>query len=160
MCDNDCHCMDRKQKRKMITIYIEGDPVGKGRPRVTKTGVTFTPAKTRHYEEWVKACYYEALTKEGMTKDEAFIGKGIPIRMEILAFFPIPKSYSKKKKESILTHQERPTKKPDIDNIAKIICDSLNGLAYHDDNQIVDLEIGKEYTQKKEGYLIVSIMED
>ena len=36
-------------------------------------------------------------------------------------------------------------KKPDADNIAKAILDSLNGLAYKDDNQIVDLSVKKEY---------------
>ena len=38
-----------------------------------------------------------------------------------------------------------PTKKPDLDNIAKIICDALNGFAYADDSRIVSMMINKEY---------------
>jgi len=36
-------------------------------------------------------------------------------------------------------------KKPDADNIIKIIADALNGLAYKDDCQIVRLEFEKFY---------------
>ena len=39
-----------------------------------------------------------------------------------------------------------PTKKPDFDNIQKIICDALNGVAYHDDSQIVKADIEKVYS--------------
>ena len=38
-----------------------------------------------------------------------------------------------------------PIKKPDMDNIAKIILDSLNGLAYLDDKQVTKLVIWKKY---------------
>lgn len=40
-----------------------------------------------------------------------------------------------------------PDKKPDVDNIAKIICDSLNGIAYADDKQITSLHINKFYSE-------------
>lgn len=50
-----------------------------------------------------------------------------------------------------------PTKKPDSDNIAKIICDSLNGIAYHDDSQIVELYICKSYSENPK--VIVTIAE-
>ncbi len=40
----------------------------------------------------------------------------------------------------------RPTKKPDCDNLAKVICDALNGIAYYDDSQIVEITISKYYS--------------
>jgi Holliday junction resolvase RusA-like endonuclease len=40
----------------------------------------------------------------------------------------------------------RPIKKPDLDNIAKIIADSLNGVAYRDDSQIVESSVAKFYS--------------
>ena len=40
----------------------------------------------------------------------------------------------------------RPTKKPDLDNIIKAIADSLNGIAYKDDAQIVELKSKKFYS--------------
>ena len=37
------------------------------------------------------------------------------------------------------------TKKPDLDNLVKSVLDGLNGIAYVDDNQIIDIEARKEY---------------
>lgn len=65
--------------------------------------------------------------------------------MEITAFFDIPKSFSKKRIEEALEGCISPLKKPDADNIAKIICDALNGVAYKDDTQVVELRVRKIY---------------
>ena len=40
----------------------------------------------------------------------------------------------------------RPIRKPDWDNVGKIICDALNGIAYRDDAQIVDALVRKFYS--------------
>ncbi len=58
----------------------------------------------------------------------------------------IPKSASKKKRAMMIAGDIVPTKKPDFDNIQKIICDALNGVAYHDDSQIVKADIEKVYS--------------
>ena len=42
----------------------------------------------------------------------------------------------------------RPTKKPDLDNIAKAVLDSLNGIAYKDDSQIVSMVVSKKYSNR------------
>ena len=47
----------------------------------------------------------------------------------------------------------RPIKKPDCDNIAKIILDALNGIAFHDDSQIVTLEVFKYYSERPKVYV-------
>ncbi|HHL2031183.1 RusA family crossover junction endodeoxyribonuclease [Clostridium perfringens] len=57
------------------------------------------------------------------------------------------KSYSKKRVQAIRDGLEKPTKKPDADNIAKIILDSLNGIAYKDDSQIIELMVVKRHTE-------------
>ena len=51
----------------------------------------------------------------------------------------------------------RPTKKPDCDNVIKAILDSLNQIAYHDDTQVVDLQIRKFYSHKPR--VVVTIKE-
>ena len=51
-------------------------------------------------------------------------------------------------KGRMLNGQTRPTKKPDCDNIEKIICDSLNAICFHDDAQIVDIKLTKEYGEE------------
>lgn len=145
----------------MFRFIIDGDPVGKGRPRVTRRGITYTPAKTKHYEAWVVASYSQALREQGQRQEDVFIEKGKKIGIVINALYPIPKSYSKKRINSIVMGNEHPTKKPDLDNIIKIILDALNGVAFHDDAQIVELRASKGYAMEKdeEGKVIVTIEE-
>lgn len=47
----------------------------------------------------------------------------------------------------MLENEISPTIKPDTDNIAKSILDSLNGIAYKDDKQIVSLKVDKYYSE-------------
>ena len=122
----------------MIKLVIPGEPVAKGRPRVTKWG-TYTPEKTKNYETLVKELFY---IKHGQTLLEG------PLKMKVQAYFTIPKSTSKKKKELMKTGELRPTKKPDLDNILKIIGDALNEIAYQDDKQIISASIEKYYSEE------------
>ncbi|HDK7158945.1 TPA: RusA family crossover junction endodeoxyribonuclease [Clostridium botulinum] len=122
-----------------MKIVIDGKPMGKQRPRFNgKTGRVYTADKTIIYENWVKLCYKQ------QCKGEKLTGK---ITANIMAYYPIPKNTSKKKKNSMLLGIERPTKKPDVDNIAKVILDSLNSFAYDDDKQIVTCCISKWYSE-------------
>lgn len=120
---------------------VPGEPVGKGRPRFSKANDsvrTYTPEKTAAYENLVKLEYKRQCGGEPFEK-------GVPLLMRIQAYFPVPASASRKKRREMLENIVRPTKKPDADNIIKIIADSLNGSAYHDDSQIVRCEINKYY---------------
>jgi len=47
----------------------------------------------------------------------------------------------------MLDNKIYPTIKPDTDNIAKSILDSLNGIAYKDDKQVVMLTVEKWYAE-------------
>lgn len=126
-----------------MNVYFEipGEPQGKGRPRFTKVGgyvKTYTPEKTASYENLVKMEYQ--MKYHGQQFED------IPLAMEIKAFYGIPKSVSKKKRDMMLMHLIRPTKKPDMDNVVKVIADSLNNLAYRDDTQIVECTVRKFYS--------------
>ena len=68
--------------------------------------------------------------------------------MDITACYAIPKRIPKRDREQMLEGKIRPTVKPDCDNIAKVVCDALNGLAYHDDNQVTNLTVAKRYTER------------
>ena len=120
----------------MINLIIPGQPVSKGRPRVCKWG-TFTPEKTVNYETLIKELFI--ISKQGQCNGQ--------LLAEINCFFSIPKSTSKKNIELMKIHTLRPTKKPDTDNLAKIVLDALNGLAYKDDSQVVDLFVSKRYSE-------------
>lgn len=121
-----------------IKFTIPGTPVGKARPRVTRYGA-YTPEKTVNYETLVKEMFAIKYPKHEMLEG--------PLKMEIRAFFPIPKSTSKKKAALMATGEIRPTKKPDTSNILKIIEDALNKIAYNDDSQIVSSCIDKYYIE-------------
>ena len=108
-----------------FTVY--GKIQGKARPRFTRQGLAYTPKSTVEYENSVKNAYVSA---GGIYYDTA------PIQIKITAY------YKKAKSNKML----QPTLKPDTDNIAKIICDGLNGIAYKDDKQIVSLTVLKVWT--------------
>ena len=132
----------------MIYFEVPGNPQGKARARTGK-GFSYTPEKTVLYENLIKQCFMALENKQTFFDKE-------PLEMYITAYFPIPKSTSKKDLERIKKKELFPTKKPDADNIAKVICDALNGIAYNDDTQIVKLEIRKQYTTE-EPKVVVSI---
>lgn len=118
-----------------IKFTVPGVPVGKGRPRVTCNG-TFTPQKTRQYQQLVQCCW-ETQCGQGFAS-------GIPLLASITAYFPIPKSTSKKKAAAMegTFHRSR----PDADNVAKAILDALNGHAYPDDSAVQIDRCYKLYT--------------
>lgn len=121
----------------MIEFTVYGEPRGKERPRVYN-GHAFTPQKTKDYENEVR---YSFLTSDNKEEIEG------EIYAEIKAFYKIPKSVSKKRKQLMISGEIRPTKKPDLDNIAKAILDALNGLAYHDDSQVVEMKVEKYWSE-------------
>ena len=122
-----------------MKVVVEGKIRGKQRPRVAR-GHAFTPRETKDYENLVKMNYINQAGKY-------FLG---PVRARIEAYYKIPKSYSKKRVQAIKEGKEEPIKKPDSDNIAKIILDSLNSTAYKDDAQVIELTVIKRYTERME----------
>lgn len=137
----------------MLIFEIPGEPKGKGRPRFTRTGHAYTPQETAEYEERVRLAY------KAKYKDEPF-AKGVPLKMEIAAYFTPPKRTSKTKRAAMLNHDLRPMKKPDGDNIIKIIADALNGVAYYDDAQLVEVKIGKFYSEEPKVFVILTEVDE
>lgn len=121
-----------------VNFVIQGRVQAKQRPRFNRySGKTYTPNETIAYENWVKTCYLEKY------KDKELMEK--PLRVTIKAYFEIPKSTSKKRKQQMMDNEILPMVKPDTDNIAKGVLDSLNGIAYKDDKQVVELIVNKYY---------------
>lgn len=137
--------------REVITFTIPGEPVGKGRPRfVRATGRTYTPEKTRNFENLVRLAYRQQIGQPPFPT-------GMPLSIDVVIWQQIPKSVSKKKREDMLHKRLLPTKKPDCSNVLKAIEDGLNGVAYADDSQIVQVSVVKYYGEYPE--TIVSISE-
>ena len=123
-----------------------GSIVGKARPRMnTRTGRAYTPTKTKLYEyslrQWFLMNYPNFKPIESRVK------------VTIIAYFEIPKSTSKKKEAEMLKGNISPTKKPDADNIIKIVLDGMNQFAFKDDTQVTKLEIEKKYDVQPRVYV-------
>lgn len=133
-----------------VKFTVLGEPRGKQRPRVTRKGNTYTPAETVQYENLVRMEYRRQCGDYRFPDDAA-------LDMRIMAYYAIPKSASKKKRQEMIEHRIRPLKKVDCDNAVKIVADSLNMIAYRDDVQIVDCQIRKFYSS--EPRIVVTIQE-
>lgn len=127
-----------------MQFEVIGKIKGKARPRLGKFG-TYTPTDTANYENLVKISYLNA---KGINLHDK------SIKMQIKAIFEPPKSISKKKRAELLKGSPV-TKKPDVDNIAKIVADALNKVAYDDDSQICNLEITKQYGEQEKLIIIL-----
>lgn len=125
-----------------VTVSLAGVPQGKGRARAYRKGNHighYTPERTRSYE--------------GMVRTAAMVEMGSrspiegPVEFVLRAVFPVPTSWSGRKRQQALVGDLKPAKKPDLDNIAKAVTDALNGVVFADDAQIVRMTLEKRYGQ-------------
>ena len=123
--------------KRQITVY--GAPFGKQRPRHTKSGHTYTPQRTREYEDRIGTLWKRDYGQDCSEDNRR------PVRIYVEAFYPIPQSTSKANRQKMLDREIFPTVKPDLDNVIKSIMDGLNGLAYVDDSQVVSVMSYKAY---------------
>lgn len=128
-----------------IKFSVLGEPQGKGRPRFNRLPNGFvstnTPEQTVLYENLIVTEYRRQCGK-------ARFGDKDCIYMRIIAYYAIPASTSQKKRREMESGLIRPTKKPDVDNLTKVVCDALNKIAYRDDAQVVDAQVSKYYSDQ------------
>jgi Holliday junction resolvase RusA-like endonuclease len=120
-----------------VTVIIGGEPVAKGRPRMTRKGFCYTPAHTRKFEAHGRLA--AQLAMDGRPPIEG------PVRLELLAELPTPVSWSKRKQARAITGDVLPIGRPDLDNYLKAGLDSLNEIVLRDDSQIVEFAARKRY---------------
>lgn len=143
----------KEDETEEIRFTVEGLPQGKGRPRsVRSRKKPYTPAKTLAYEHHVKNAFlmaYFHVEGRSMHGEDSLFGPEA-IEAEISAYYPMPKRCSRIAERMMNLGLARPTRRPDLDNIAKSILDALNHLAYNDDSQVVRLTISKYYCRAGE----------
>lgn len=139
---------------QICEFKVYGTPIGKGRPRFTRNGHTYTPTKTKDYEKRVASAAWAEMKRQGIQPTDR------RVNMIITAFFDIPKSYSKAKTIECQCGIIVPPR-PDIDNIGKIIADACNKIVYVDDAQIWFLAMSKQYCdQGQQAHVHVKIQWD
>ena len=125
---------------------VPGKVIGKGRPRLNSyTGVVYTPTRTKDYESLVEQYF--------LLKYPRFKALEGRIKINIIAYFSIPKTTKKADINEMLENNISPTKKPDIDNMVKAVLDSMNKFAFKADNQITKLEVEKKYALEDKIYI-------
>ena len=134
------------------SLTIPGTPIGKARPRITRGGIAYTPKETKNYETFIRELF--------ALKHGSIMLRG-DIKATLTAYFGLNKSdYNKtgltKTGKRKLAGEVRPSKKPDIDNIVKAVLDSLNGIAYIDDSQVVVLAVEKHYAEQPRVEIVLS----
>lgn len=121
----------------MLTFTVPGEPRGWARAR-TSGARFFTDSKTRSEKQAVAAWAIEA---------GAVMTDG-PVLLSIRAYVGIPKSASKKRQAAMRDGAELPCKKPDFDNIQKLIGDALTGVVWRDDVQVTDATFCRRWSDK------------
>lgn len=129
---------------KEVMFHVPGKPQGKARARTFYNknvghSTSYTPENDLLYENFIKSQYLSSC-------EEIFFERGTPVALSIVARFLPPQSKSKKVKQQMLEGKILPLKKPDMDNIVKVVADALNGVAYHDDTQIACVKAKKVYS--------------
>lgn len=132
---------------KAVRIEIPGVPVGKARPRFTRSGRVYTAKKTTEYEHRVALGFLHS--------GEKSFAQNVPLVIDIIAEMPIPKSTPKYKLKQMVEEEIPHIKKPDLDNIVKAVLDGLNGIAFPDDNQICRISAFKKYSENPKTVIVI-----
>ena len=123
-----------------IFFVVPGEPVPKARPRFTMQGGkarTYTPTSSAAYETTIGLLAHAAMRAHGIS--EPLAGA---LHVQVQAFFPVPRTWSKKRKAAASWHASR----PDLDNIVKSALDGLNRVAFADDGQVASVFATKAYS--------------
>lgn len=124
-----------------VYFVVYGTPIGKGRPRATSRGGfvrMYTDAKTLGFEA--------AVADEARTAMKGWEPFDTPMQLQLSAYYPIPKSWSKKKRQLAMDGDIHPQVKPDLDNVMKAVLDALNSVVYADDSQVINMVATKRYS--------------
>lgn len=121
---------------------------GKGRPRFMRNGHTYTDNKTVAYENLIKSSY--------LKHTDYISDKSIKLSMYV-CFAPV-KSDTKKNRLLKLSRKVWPKKKPDVDNVVKVVLDALNKVAYHDDTQVNEIQVIRHFDEQER--LIICLKEN
>lgn len=137
-----------KNNNMHVKFEIIGEIVPCSRPKFSKFGVYY-PKKYTNFKKSLET----NIKKMFNIQKEEFINK--PLSINIFVYKQIPKSYSKKKRESLKGTYVM--SRPDLDNYYKAILDSLSNVFYSDDSCICSLSGSKKYSDRDYEYCVIDI---
>jgi len=137
---------DSDGKITRIGLVVNGEPVAQGRPRFSTKGKfvrAYDPKKSRDYKNLIRT-----MAQEVYEEAPDFTPFEEALSVKVFIYRQIPKSFSQKKKEAAMVGLIRPISRPDSTNYVKGVEDSISGVLWKDDSQIVNLICGKFYSDK------------
>lgn len=121
----------------MLRVTVPGTPAPQGSKKHVGNGRMIESSKAlRPWRRHVTETVTQALGDWELTKD--------PIKVKIYFQLQRPESVSNPKRKS---WREHPIVKPDLDKLARAILDSLTGVVYVDDSQVIKLTVEKQYVE-------------
>lgn len=135
---------------RSFSFDVPGQPKPKGRPRFSrKGGHVFTPKATRDAEKSFAQCV------KIRAPDKPLSG---PLAIEVTFMMEAPKSWPKWKRLAAIEGRLRHVSRPDVDNLAKLAKDSLNGILWNDDSQVCELIARKVYSETPRTWIVVHVL--
>ena len=129
----------------MNRLIVNEPPRGQGRPRFASKPFPHayeTDSDKKYKQSVIKAFREQKEQGKVITLEDT----EKPLEVKITAYMTIPKSTTKAQRKLINEGKIYPSKKPDCDNIAKIIIDALaNEMYLADDKNILKLEVTKHF---------------
>lgn len=133
-----------------LSFFVPGLPRTKGSAKAFivqgKARITNDNTKAK---PWQHAIAWEAQCRRGgKTSTPPTTG---PVELFLRYFLPRPKSHFKKDGTVRSAAPSRPTTKPDVDKMERIVLDALTGIVYLDDAQVVAVHHSKHYAGEIHG---------
>ena len=131
-----------------FTFTIPGVPTPMKRPRLSKSGVINPDAAKKRADKWIIAIKYRDIPND------------LPVSVYIQYHMPIPRTFTKAKKEQAANNDLIHSYKPDIDNLIKHTLDVLSGIVFKDDGQVHSIVARKVYSDNPRTEIRVFFGED
>ena len=125
-----------------MRIVIPGKPIPKKGVKLGNQGRNYNPQKKlMDTIRWIIKSQY---------KGELLTGA---VKLDVIYFMPIPSSLSRKK-QALMPYTPH-IKRPDEDNLTKLIKDCMSGIVYKDDSQVCDARYIKIYSKNPRTEILV-----
>lgn len=136
----------------MIDMTIDIKPLPQPRPRFARRGnfvTTYDTPKIKTYKKHIEIVVRNEMASKNIRATER------PLIINLIFTFAPPKSYPKYKVKEVMSGKIKYTKNVDVDNLAKAVMDAINGVAYQDDRQVIELGVKKQYGEKDTVKIII-----
>lgn len=131
--------------KKSIKIVVPGNAVGQARPRFNaKQGRTYEPKGSTEEKAYIRMLAAQEVEKRRWKP----CPPEMPVEVQITSYRDIPSSKPAWYRDAARFGFVAPLKKPDADNVQKLVYDALNGIIYTDDKQIFSVKYVAKYSEQ------------